>query len=96
MNEDKASDTWPVGGDGTSDFAELKPYLDELNTYITASSIAKGVLVAPVSLAFSGPAGDEDPSDKGLLAFDDFDPNDRGHAVIASLLRQLGYSTVTP
>jgi lysophospholipase L1-like esterase len=96
VNEDKATDTWPVGGDGTSDFAELKPYLDELNTYITASSIARGVLVAPVYLAFNGPTGDEDAGDKGLLAFDHFHPNDRGHALIASLLRDLGYSTVTP
>ena len=96
VNRDKASDSWPAGGDGVSDFDELKPYLDEVNAYIASSSTARGVLVAPVYYWFNGPNGDEDPDDKGLLAFDDFHPNDRGHALMASLLRDLGYSTVTP
>lgn len=96
VNVDKASDSWPVGGDGISDFDELKPYLDEVNAYINAASVSHGVLVAPVYQAFNGPAGDEDPGDKDLLAFDDYHPNGRAHALIASLLRDLGYATVTP
>jgi lysophospholipase L1-like esterase len=96
VNVDKASDTWPAGGDGVSDFNELKPYLDDINAYIAGASTAKGVLVAPVYAAFNGANGDEDPNDKALLAFDHFHPNNSGHALIASLLRSLGYSTVTP
>ncbi len=96
VNVDKASDSWPVGGDGISDFDELKPYLDEVNAYIAAASASNGVRVAPVYQAFNGVAGDEDPGDKGLTAFDDFHPSGLGHAVIASLLRGLGYATVTP
>jgi lysophospholipase L1-like esterase len=96
VNVDKASDSWPLGGDGISDFDELKPYLDEVNAHIAASSASHGVLVAPVYQAFNGVTGDEDPGDKGLTAFDDFHPNGLGHAVIASLLRGLGYATVTP
>jgi len=96
VNVDKASDSWPAGGDGVSDFDVFKPYLDAVNAYIATASAARGVKVAPVYLAFNGPIGDEDPGDKGLLAFDDFHPNAQGHAVIASLLRALGYAAVTP
>ena len=96
VNVDKASDTWPAEGDAVSDFDVFKPYLDEVNAYIEASSTAHGVLVAPVYYWFNGPGGDEDPGTKGLLAFDDFHPNDRGHALIAGLLRNLGYASVTP
>jgi hypothetical protein len=39
---------------------------------------------------------DQDPGAAGLLAFDEFHPNGAGHALIASLLRALGYSAVTP
>ncbi len=96
VNEDKASDSWPPGGDGTSDFTILKPYLDILNAYIATASLTKGVLIADVYHVFNGPSGDEDPADKGLLAFDDFHPNANGHAVMTTLLRNLGYATVTP
>jgi lysophospholipase L1-like esterase len=98
VNIDKASDSWPPGGggDGRTDFDVFKFYLDAVNTYIAAASVTKGVLVAPVYYWFNGADGGEDPGAKGLLAFDDFHPNAQGHALIASLLRGLGYSTVTP
>ena len=42
-------------------------------------------------LAFNGPDGDEDPHDKGYIAADGLHANDTGYAVLAGLLRDLGY-----
>lgn len=95
VNEDKASDSF-LGDGGLTDFQALKPHLDEVNAYIASTSAAHGILVAQVYAAFNGPLGDEDPADKGLLAFDGVHPNGPGHALIANLLRELGYSAITP
>jgi len=51
---------------------------------------------AKVHEAFNGPAGDEDPAGKGLLAFDGFHANKAGHALMAELLRDLGYVPLLP
>jgi lysophospholipase L1-like esterase len=67
-----------------------------VNAYITSTSNAKGILVAPVYANFNGALGDEDAGEKGLLAFDNFHPNAQGHALIAKLLRDLGYTKITP
>jgi len=83
-------------GPGNTDFDVFKPYLDDINAYIFSTSMAHGVLVAPVYDAFNGPLHDQDPGAAGLLAFDDFHPNAAGHALIAKKLRALGYFTVTP
>ena len=56
VNEDKASDSWPPGGDGTSDFTILKPYLDILNAYIATASLTKGVLIAHITSSTGRPA----------------------------------------
>jgi lysophospholipase L1-like esterase len=96
--EDLASDSWPPTGPGFTDFDVFKTYLDEVNLYIQAKSMANGVRVAQVYDAFNGPNHDQDPGTAipPLLAFDDFHPNAAGHALMASKLRGLGYLTVTP
>jgi lysophospholipase L1-like esterase len=70
----------------------LEPYLDDVNAHIAATTSEHGVPYAPVHAAFNGPDGDQDPGDKGLLAGDGLHPNGTGHAVIAELLRGLGYA----
>jgi lysophospholipase L1-like esterase len=92
--EDLAADTFP--GDGMNDFQVLKIYLDMVNDYITTQSLMRGVLVAPVYEAFNGPGGNEDPIAKGLISFDGFHPNGKGHALMAFLLRTLGYAAIVP
>jgi lysophospholipase L1-like esterase len=74
----------------------LKPYIDDVNVYILNTATAQNIGCARVYLAFNGPLGTDDPWDKGLLAFDRFHPNDAGHALIAHLLRELGYQSTAP
>jgi lysophospholipase L1-like esterase len=76
----------------SGDFQVLKFYIEQANAYIESKSAAAGVLVAPVYTDFNGVNGDEDPKLKGYIAFDGFHPNTAGHAEIARLLRNLGYS----
>jgi lysophospholipase L1-like esterase len=95
VNIDKNTDSWLADG-GANDFEALKPFLDDVNFYITSTSNAKGILVAPVYKNFNGASGDEDAGAKGLLAFDSFHPNAQGHALIAKLLQDLGYTKITP
>jgi lysophospholipase L1-like esterase len=90
VSEDQATDSWP--SDAGSDFVVLKPYLEDVNGYIAKSAAANGIGVASVYAAFNGMSGNEDPKLKGYISFDGFHPNDKGHAVIAQLLRGLGYS----
>jgi lysophospholipase L1-like esterase len=90
VNEDRAQDTWP--NDQGNDFQVLKPYIDAVNNAIAATASARNVPCARVYLAFNGPNGDIDPSDRGLIAFDGLHPNTSGHRLIADLLRGLGYS----
>ena len=94
VDEDLATDTWP--GDSGNDFQVLNGYLNEANAYITASATARHIAVAAVHQAFNGQDGTHDPGDQGLLAFDHFHPSDKGHAVIAGLLRELGYTPIMP
>jgi lysophospholipase L1-like esterase len=95
VNDDKNSDSWNSDG-GLTDFQVLKSYLDQVNDYIKTTSAAVGVLVAPVYEAFNGPSGDEDPVVKGLISFDGYHANRSGHALMAALLRQLGYAAIVP
>jgi lysophospholipase L1-like esterase len=87
VKEDLAVDT---DGDGRSDFQTLKQYHDWVNEHIHANS--GGIPWAAVAEAFNGPNGDQDPRDKGYIAFDGVHPNDTGHKVIADRLRALGYA----
>lgn len=66
-----------------------------------AASIAKAaaayrVPVADVYTAFNGQDHREDPVAKGYLKPDGVHPNDRGRAVIAKTLADLGYKQVKP
>ncbi len=94
VEEDKASDSWSEDPN-QDDFTVLKFYLEQVNQYIAQTSPNFGAF-AEVYQAFNGPAGDEDPADKGLLAFDGFHADKSGHALMASLLRDLGYAPLLP
>ncbi|HEX5000772.1 MAG TPA: SGNH/GDSL hydrolase family protein [Terriglobia bacterium] len=80
----------------SGDFLTLKAYLDEVNNHIRYTSALVGVKVARVDVAFNGIGGDEDAIAKGLIAFDGFHPNAKGHLVTAQLLRAQGYSSIVP
>jgi lysophospholipase L1-like esterase len=67
-----------------------------VNAHIASTATANNIAYARVYLAFNGPGGDEDPGDKGFLAFDHFHPSAAGHALIAQLLRELGYLPIVP
>jgi lysophospholipase L1-like esterase len=90
VNEDRAQDTWP--NDQGNDFQVFKPYIEAVNNAIATTAAARNIPYARVYLAFNGPNGDIDPSDRGLIAFDGLHPNGNGHRLIADLLRGLGYS----
>jgi hypothetical protein len=49
-----------------------------------------------VDLAFNGPDLDEDPSDKGYLYGGGQHPNQEGIALMAELIRELGYEPLAP
>lgn len=76
----------------TGNLEVFQPYLDQVNQHISNSARANGLAVAHVWGAFNGTSGKEDPRSKNFLAFDRVHPNDRGHRVIADLLRDLGYA----
>ncbi len=54
-----------------------------------------GIRVVPLYEAFNGPDGNENPGEKGYLR-DGIHTNPAGDAVIADLLRDLGYDPVHP
>ncbi|HEX8096505.1 MAG TPA: GDSL-type esterase/lipase family protein, partial [Pyrinomonadaceae bacterium] len=91
VNLMKNSDSWRDDG-GLNDYQALKPYLDDANNCIAATSLANKIPYARVYQAFNGPNGDQDAGAKGYLAFDGVHPNDIGHKVIADLFRGLGYA----
>lgn len=72
----------------------LKPYLDEINASFCRAAEERGVGCARVYAAFNGPGGEEDPTQQALIAPDGLHPSDRGHALIADLLREVGYAPV--
>ncbi|MBO0797622.1 MAG: SGNH/GDSL hydrolase family protein [Blastocatellia bacterium] len=90
VNEDRGQDTWP--NDQGNDFQVTKVYLDDLNNYIASTSNANNIPYARVYQEFNGPNGDHDPREKDYIAFDGLHPNGSGHAKIAELFRNLGYS----
>ena len=91
VGRDVTADSWANDG-GQNDFQAFKPYAEEANSHIAATSTTNGIRYAPVYRAFNGPSGAEDPSGKGYIFIDGLHPNDRGHAVIAGLFRDLGYA----
>jgi lysophospholipase L1-like esterase len=95
VSEDKATNSWTEFPDDQDDFTVLKAYLEQANQYIAQSSASFGGF-AKVYEAFNGPGGDKDPADKGLLSFDGFHPDRTGHALMASLLRDVDYAPLLP
>ncbi len=47
VNRDVAADSWANDG-GLNDFQAFKPYVDEANSHIAATSVANGIRYAPV------------------------------------------------
>jgi lysophospholipase L1-like esterase len=67
------------------------PVLAEVNAHIHASGAQHGFGVAGVHERFNGADGTDDPVAAGLISDDRLHPSDRGHAVIADALADLGY-----
>lgn len=81
----------PAYAKGT-DFQVLKYYLAQINGHIATTTANNSIPFAGVHAAFNGANGDEDPIAKGLIGSDGWHPSDAGHALIADLLRGLGYA----
>jgi hypothetical protein len=77
-------------------FDDLNPYWVTCNEYFVQAASEHNIPVARVDLAFNGPALDEDPSDKGYLLGDKHHPNQQGRALMAELVRELGYEPLAP
>lgn len=76
-------------------FEDLNPYWKAHNEYLVQAASEHNIPVVRVDLAFNGPNGDEDPSDKDYVS-DGWHPNDVGNALIADLHRELGYEPLGP
>jgi hypothetical protein len=76
-------------------FDDLNPYWVACNQYFVQAASEHNIPVARVDLAFNGPNLDEDPSDKGYLS-DGQHPNHEGIALMAELIRELGYEPLAP
>jgi lysophospholipase L1-like esterase len=63
---------------------EFEPYLNEVNSHIAASATENGIPHAEIHLGGEG------------MSSDGVHPNNRGYAVIASRLRELGYEPLGP
>ncbi len=77
-------------------FTIYKSYLEQVNGYIKNDAQAQGFLIGDIYSAYNGLTGDEDPVSKNLIYTDGNHPNDTGMAVIANVLRALGYSALSP
>ena len=86
------ADKSETGAARGTDLQVLKYYLDQMNHEIALSADGNSVPYAQVYEAFNGSDGTADPATLGFLAPDGLHPSESGHAVIASLLRGLGYS----
>lgn len=76
-------------------FDDLNPYWMACNQYLVQAASEHHIPIARVDLAFNGPNLDEDPSDKGYLS-DGQHPNQEGIALMAELMRELGYEPLAP
>ena len=76
-------------------FEDLNPYWKAHNEYLVQAASEHNIPVVRVDLAFNGPNGDEDPSDKDYVS-DGLHPNAVGDALIADLHRELGYDPLGP
>jgi hypothetical protein len=69
---------------------------ENYNKAIHQAADEMGVPVANAFDAWNGLDHTEDPNDKGFTQSDRIHPNKKGAAVIAGLLRDIGYEMVTP
>lgn len=69
---------------------------ENYNLAIHQAADEMGVPVAPVFDAWNGLDHTENPVEKGYTREDDTHPSDLGATVIADLLRELGYESITP
>lgn len=76
-------------------FEAKKRCIQIYNQIVHSTADRYGIPVVPLFEAFNGPDGDENPDDKGYLS-DGIHTSPEGDLVIADLLRELGYDTVTP
>ncbi len=70
-------------------FKDIKPYLDQFNSYIAEVAQAHHGLVIPLYSTMNGPEGDQNPVD--YIQNDQCHLNPNGHRKVADLLRDLGY-----
>lgn len=85
VEEDKALDS---DGDGKKDFDEIKPYMDDMNSYIRSRSAAMGATVVDLYHEFNGPTGTEtSPLAKGYVGPDHVHASELGAATIATRVR---------
>ena len=76
-------------------FEDQNPYFKACNEYLVQAASEHNIPVVRVDLAFNGPNGDEDPSDKDYVS-DGWHPNAVGDALIADLHREAGYEPLGP
>jgi len=74
-------------------FEDKKACVEGVNAIVHQVAAEYGTLVVPVYTAFNGPEGDQDP--EGYLE-DGIHTNATGDAIIADLLRELGYGDAAP
>jgi hypothetical protein len=67
-------------------------YIGQANDHIERTSEQNHIILANVFFAFNGANGETDPGSNGLLAGDNFHPNDNGYALIAALFRAARYA----
>ena len=77
-------------------YDQTKRYWQEFNKCIIQIARNHGVPVANVFEAFHGPQGNDDPAEKGYLAWDGKHPSEEGMKVIAEEFRKLGYEYASP
>lgn len=71
-------------------------FYESHNAAIARAAAAYRIPMADVYRAFNGPNHLEDPVAKGYIQADNIHPNDKGRAVIAKTLADLGYTPVKP
>jgi hypothetical protein len=76
-------------------FAGRKMCVNTYNDRLHKVAVKYDIPVVPLYLAFNGPNGDESPGEKGYFK-DSSHTNDTGDAIIADLLRELGYEPLAP
>lgn len=74
-------------------FEDKKACFEDVHAIVHEVADKYGVLVAPVYQAFNGPKGEDDPE---AYLEDGVHTNATGDAIIADLLRDLGYGDATP